>query len=83
MLENASTHVCVGGTLVYSTCSVLPEENETVVERFLRINPEFVTVDSTPRIGLRGLRGLDSAQRLYPHIHESNGHFLAKMRRTE
>jgi 16S rRNA (cytosine967-C5)-methyltransferase len=82
MLQNASSHVREGGTLAYSTCSILPEENEQVVGRFLRINPEFEAVDSTPRIGLRGLWGLDSSQRLYPHLHECNGHFLSKMKRS-
>ena len=82
MLENASRLVRVGGTLLYSTCTILPEENEQVVTRFLRLNPDFQAVDSVPKIGMPGLYGSDTSQRLYPHVHDCNGHFLSKMRRT-
>jgi len=41
MLTQASTVVRPGGRLVYSTCSSEPEENEEVVERFLRDRPDF------------------------------------------
>lgn len=83
MLENASRFVSQGGTLLYSTCTILAEENEQIVNRFLRVNPDFEAVDSSPRIGLPGLYGSDKSQRLYPHIHDCNGHFLSKMRRIE
>jgi len=81
MLENVSRFVCKGGTLVYSTCSILGEENEQIVSRFLRVNPDFKAVESSPRIGLPGLYGLDTSQRTYPHTHDCNGHFVLKMRR--
>jgi 16S rRNA (cytosine967-C5)-methyltransferase len=83
MLENASRFVHEGGILVYSTCSILAEENEHVINSFLAANPDFKVVDSTPRIGLPGLYGSDMSQRLYPHTHDCNGHFLSKMKRTD
>ena len=82
MLENASQSVRSGGTLVYSTCSILAEENELVINSFLTVNPDFKVVDSSPRIGLSGLCSLEKSQRLYPHIHDCNGHFLCKLERT-
>jgi len=82
ILENASRFVREGGTLVYSTCSILVEENEHVVNGFLTANPDFKAVNSSQRIGLPGLYGLELGQRLYPHIHDCNGHFLSKMKRT-
>jgi 16S rRNA (cytosine967-C5)-methyltransferase len=82
LLQNAARCVRKGGTLVYSTCSIFPEENERVVERFLRVNPEFEAVEASPRIGLEGVHGVSAAQRLYPHIHECNGHFILKMKYT-
>jgi 16S rRNA (cytosine967-C5)-methyltransferase len=82
MLENASRYVREEGTLVYSTCSILAEENERNVNSFLTVNPDFKVVDSSPRIGLPGLCGLEKSQRLYPHIHDCNGHFLCKLERT-
>lgn len=44
LLENASKYVREGGTLVYSTCSDLPSENEGVVKNFLLSHPEMYFV---------------------------------------
>jgi diguanylate cyclase (GGDEF)-like protein len=41
MLDTVCAYVREGGTLVYSTCSILPEENEQQAEDFLRRHPEF------------------------------------------
>ncbi|MGQ9538027.1 MAG: RsmB/NOP family class I SAM-dependent RNA methyltransferase [Candidatus Bathycorpusculaceae bacterium] len=79
MLQNCAEKVKPGGTLVYSTCSVTVEENEILIERFLKWHPEFSLISIDPKIGISGLRGLEKCQRLYPHIHECNGFFIAKM----
>ena len=81
MLKRCSEHVKAGGFLVYSTCSITVEENEMVIEKFLKLHPEFSLTESKPRIGLPGLRGLTKCQRLYPHIHECNGFFVAKLKK--
>jgi 16S rRNA (cytosine967-C5)-methyltransferase len=83
MLNNCSEYVKPGGTLIYSTCSVTIEENEMLVERFMKWHPEFLLAEITPKIGLPGLRGLEKCQRLYPHIHRCNGFFIAKMLKSE
>jgi 16S rRNA (cytosine967-C5)-methyltransferase len=83
MLENVSRSVREGGTLVYSTCSILAEEDEHVVNSFLAANPDFKAVEPSPRIGLPGLYGSEMSRRLYPHVHDCNGHFLSKMKRTD
>ena len=41
ILENAARYVRPGGTLLYSTCTILPEENEEVADAFLGTHPEF------------------------------------------
>ena len=79
MLNNCAKHVKQGSSLIYSTCSITIEENEALMERFLKWNPEFIITETEPRIGLAGLRGQTSSQRLYPHIHECNGFFIAKL----
>jgi 16S rRNA C967 or C1407 C5-methylase (RsmB/RsmF family) len=79
MLRNCAEKVAEGGRLVYSTCSISVEENEMQIERFLRLYPEFRLAETKPRIGLPGLRGLTRCQRLYPHIHDCSGFFIAKL----
>lgn len=41
ILDNCAKYLKVGGVLVYSTCSILPEENEEQVKKFLERNPNF------------------------------------------
>jgi 16S rRNA (cytosine967-C5)-methyltransferase len=81
ILQSASKHVRAGGTLVYSTCSILPEENEDVISHFTRINPEFRMEKQTPFLGSLGLKGYEVFQRFYTHLHNCNGYFIAKLRR--
>jgi len=50
-----------------------------LIEKFLKWHPEFRLVDAMPRIGSPGMRGQNQCQRLYPHLHESNGFFVAKL----
>jgi len=79
MLCNSAENVKPEGTLIYSTCSITAEENEMLIDRFLKWNQDFSLAEITPRIGFSGLRGLDKCQRLYSHIHECNGFFIAKL----
>jgi len=58
---------------------VTVEENEMIIERFLKWHPEFQLGEITPKLGSPGLRGLDKCRRLYPHRDESNGFFIAKL----
>jgi len=82
ILDQCTEHVKKGGFLVYSTCSITVEENEMLIEKFLKWHPEFKLVETLPKIGLPGLRGQTKCQRLYPHIHDCNGFFVAKLLRN-
>ncbi|MBR5155026.1 MAG: 16S rRNA (cytosine(967)-C(5))-methyltransferase RsmB [Clostridia bacterium] len=44
ILDNAAAYVKPGGTLVYSTCTILPEENRLRIKEFLKDNSEFKVV---------------------------------------
>jgi 16S rRNA (cytosine967-C5)-methyltransferase len=81
MIQRCADNVADGGTLTYSTCSITVEENENIIERFLKTHPEFTLVDIEPKIGDPGLKGLDKCQRLYPHLHQCNGFFIAKLQK--
>jgi len=50
LLETAARAVKKGGRLVYSTCTLLPEENEEQVEAFLKAHPEFEEEDLKDRL---------------------------------
>jgi 16S rRNA (cytosine967-C5)-methyltransferase len=81
MINNCAEKLGSGGVLIYSTCSITIEENEMIIERFLKWHPEFSLAEIDPKIGLPGLRGLEKCQRLYPHIHQCNGFFIAKLQK--
>ncbi|MEM1575213.1 MAG: RsmB/NOP family class I SAM-dependent RNA methyltransferase [Nitrososphaerota archaeon] len=81
ILDNASNYVKNGGIIIYSTCSITIEENERVIEKFLRTHPDFSLEEIDLKIGSPGLRGLNECKRLYPHLHECNGFFIAKLKK--
>ena len=79
LLTGCVPHLAPDGCLVYATSSILLEENELLIERFLAHYPEFRLAAITPRLGGPGLRGQEEAQRLYPHIHHVDGTYIAKL----
>ena len=84
ILAAASTLVKPGGRIVYATCSVLPEENERVVERFLSDNPSFAMADVKANLERAGI-ALDDAGptlKLLPHVHHCDGFFAAVLVRS-
>jgi 16S rRNA (cytosine967-C5)-methyltransferase len=83
MINNTAEYVKTKGVLIYSTCSITIEENEMIVERFLKCHPEFSLIEIIPNTGCPGLRGLDKCRRFYPHIHECSGFFIAKLLRND
>ncbi|WP_455538450.1 16S rRNA (cytosine(967)-C(5))-methyltransferase RsmB [Terrisporobacter sp.] len=81
ILENASKYVKVGGTLIYSTCTIQDSENIDVVNEFLQKNKNFelapikeVNVD------------LDNQEKgymkIYPNVHDMDGFFISKLIRV-
>ncbi len=81
ILHQCADYAKEGGFLVYSTCSITTEENETLIGRFLKWHPDFKMVETSPKIGLPGLQGQIKSQRLYPHLHNCNGFFITKLQK--
>lgn len=79
ILRSAAGAVRENGVLVYSTCTFSPEENEGVVESFLRDNPDFAPETIDVPFGRSGY-GLPQARRIFP-MDGGEGHFVARMRR--
>jgi NOL1/NOP2/sun family putative RNA methylase len=90
LIEVAARCVKPSGILLYSTCSFAPEENEMVVDRLLRKFKNNITVEPISHgRSSRGLtkfgdcrfdRQLKNAIRLYPHIDDTTGFFIARLR---
>ncbi len=74
ILNNCARYVADGGFLYYSTCSVLPEENDSVVRAFLEQNPQYVL--SFPESPLGHITTKYGLQFL-PHLSLGAGFFLA------
>jgi 16S rRNA (cytosine967-C5)-methyltransferase len=68
ILSAASRLLRPNGILLYATCSLLPEENDETVRDFLAAHPHFA---------------LTEEQRFFPHIHNTDGFYAAKMQYRE
>ena len=84
ILRAASTLVKPGGRLVYATCSLLREENEDIVDAFLRSIPIFRCFEPPKYSATARHRRSTPASylRLWPHIHGTDGFFAAVLERA-
>jgi 16S rRNA (cytosine967-C5)-methyltransferase len=79
--SQAAAHVRLGGTLIYAVCSVLREEGEEVIDAILRARPELEPAPfEAPEA--RAVCGDLPSFRLLPHIHGTDGYFVACLRRA-
>lgn len=88
VLELARKSVKAGGTLVYATCSVLPEENTDTVTAFIESAPEFEIVPyaelwqkALPGAAPASADGRTDTLLLTPASHGTDGFFIATLRR--
>jgi 16S rRNA (cytosine967-C5)-methyltransferase len=78
ILNNVAGYVRPGGVLLYATCTLLQRENEDVVRSFLDKESDF-TLEPFQLPGPIG--AVDGMITLWPHIHETDGFFFARLRR--
>ncbi|MCC5911972.1 MAG: 16S rRNA (cytosine(967)-C(5))-methyltransferase RsmB [Clostridiaceae bacterium] len=82
ILSNASKYVKSGGELVYSTCTIDPNENQNVIQRFLKHNPKFKLIEIN-EIYKEMIPGehKDEMIQLYPNTHGTDGFFITKLQK--
>jgi 16S rRNA (cytosine967-C5)-methyltransferase len=83
IMTAAAKLVKPGGRLVYATCSVLPDENESVADAFAASHPEFTALSCAELLTAQRIP-LDTGERLrlWPHRHGTDGFFAAAWERA-
>ncbi len=81
LLNKAASLVKINGTVVYSTCTIEPEENFELIKNFLKENPNFELITNHSNID-SSLLDQNGCVQTYPHIHGIDGSFAAKLKRV-
>lgn len=78
LLEKASTLIKDGGAIVYSTCTIEPEENFEIVRKFLAKHDDFRLVSAEEFVPAETVDSNGCVQTL-PHKHKTDGAFAARL----
>ena len=81
LLKHMSQFLNDGGTLVYGTCSMEPEENWNVVEQFLKLNADFKLMTRPSQVMPDWINEMGCLS-TFPHIHGVDGLFAARITRS-
>jgi tRNA (cytosine40_48-C5)-methyltransferase len=90
LIKSALNVLKSDGIMIYCTCSFAPEENEMIIDYILNNNNEGVIEIESVKYGINGLtefnnyqfdKKITNTKRLYPHIHYTNGFFIAKLKK--
>ncbi len=79
ILEHSAKYLREGGRLLYSTCTLNPDENEGVVEKFLAAHSEFRAVD----FEIREHKSSGGSFTFIPHIHKTDGFFVSLLEKGQ
>ena len=81
LLDAAANMVAKNGRLVYSTCSLEPEENMMQIEKFLKEYDNFELEDLDDYLPEEVLSDDNKSYQTFPHIHGCDGHFGVLLKR--
>lgn len=79
ILNSVSNQLTVGGILVYSTCTIVDEENSDVVKDFLENHKDFELI----KVATDMDNNQDKMVKLYPDDRQTDGFFISAFRRIE
>lgn len=84
ILARAAKLTKAGGRLIYSTCSLLHDENEQIAESFLATHPEFKLLNAAEILSQQQIN-LDTGKylKLLPHLHHTDGFFAAVFEKVD
>ena len=77
IINNLSSFVKPGGTLLYSTCTIFPEENEEIINQFLSTHSDYYLEDFT----VGSVSSENGMYTFWPNVDDTDGFFAAKLRR--
>jgi NOL1/NOP2/sun family putative RNA methylase len=90
LISNAIKTLKKNGTIIYSTCSLAPEENEEVINHVIKNHAvKILPLDIIGEPGLTAFNGKEyhnsvkNAKRIYPHKYDSIGFFISKLKKIE
>jgi 16S rRNA (cytosine967-C5)-methyltransferase len=78
ILARAAKLTKAGGRLIYATCSILNDENEAIVDAFLKAHTDFALIPANQVLAQQNIP-LDTGDflKLLPHLHQTDGFFAA------
>ena len=84
LLENVSYLLKIGGTIVYVVCSLEPEENESIINDFLKTHKNFEIQREFKDLpfDIRQFTDPDGFFRTFPHLHNMDGFFAVCLKRV-
>ncbi|WP_249068426.1 16S rRNA (cytosine(967)-C(5))-methyltransferase [Argonema antarcticum] len=83
LLAHSATFVKYGGILVYSTCTLHPQENENVIQTFLDSHPNWQIDPPNPSSPAAAFTMPDGWIKVWPHRHIMDGFFMVRLRKVQ
>lgn len=78
ILENGSKYLRIGGKIVYSTCTINPDENINLIRKFLENNKNF----KLESFSINNIGETEGYIQLLPNVHNTDGFFISKIVRV-